>query len=101
MPIEMLNGIAAFSPPGRITREKTRATSFLSSCKEGMTTPIRLPPASRRALAHRAAASISRFAESKAARETVADRGSGLQKAISVTRAAGHAFGCGGRSADE
>jgi len=76
-----------FSPPGRMTREKTRTTSFLFSPKEGMTTPIRVAPASRRALAHRAAASISCFAESKAARETVADRASGLQKAISVPSA--------------
>jgi hypothetical protein len=97
MPIEILNGITAFSPPGRITREKMRATSFLSSCKEGMTTPIRLPPASRRALAHCAAASISCFAESKAARETVPDRGSGLQKAISVPSASRNSFACGGR----
>jgi len=43
--------------------------------KEGMTTPIRVAPASRRALAHRAAASISCFAESKAARETVGGPG--------------------------
>jgi hypothetical protein len=92
MPIERSNGFA--SP---MTREKTRTTSFLFSCKDGITTPMRLAPDSSRALAHCAAASSSRFEESKVARETSPEREVGFEKTTSVPSASRNSFVCGGR----